>query len=779
MRSADHERAASAAPVQSLPGRARGGRGRRWALALAVEPFAGVANVYLVFLTAVIGVAVRYGLGPSLFGSLLSVLACNFFFLPPLYTLVIAEPANIVTLGLFFLVALATSNLAARARDEALAARQRAETTEALYDFSRRIAGTVALPELLDGVVRQIETMLPLRASLLLPDGRGGYEMPAGIGGPCPRSRVSSRARCGPPIRPTRSRRHGRSSLRLGDRFFLPLLTTHGVIGLAALLPTHGAPFLGRDDQRLLEALLDQAALAIERMRLAEHRDRAQLAIETERLRSAILASLSHDLKTPAGLDPGRHHGAAQRPGPVRCGGARGACGDRAGRGRAHDPFRRQPARHDPARSGRHRCSTASPSNSARSSAPRCGGSGERLGIPGWSWISPAICRCSTSTWFCSSRCWSTCSTMPPNTPRPARLSRIEGRWRGDEIVLAVADEGPGIAAADLPHLFEKFYRAEKGDRRRAGTGLGLAICRGFVQALGGTIEAANRPAQPGAVFTVAFPLKIATATAASDEDELMSAPGVPILVVDDDPSIRRLLRTSLGAQGYRISEAASASAALDRLANETAELVLLDLGLPDLDGLDLIRTLRDAGNRLPIVVLSSRGDERGKVAALELGADDYVTKPFSMAELVARIRTALRHRLQAQGAEPVFRSGDLTVDLTRRLVSARGQDVKLSNKEWEILRLLVVNAGRVMTHRALMEAGLEPQGGCAISAHLRSPVAPEDRGRSRTPRPYPDRNRGGLSARHRRSRNERSGSRCPPQASHKLAPARSAGRRA
>ena len=132
--------------------------------------------------------------------------------------------------------------------------------------------------------------------------------------------------------------------------------------------------------------------------------------------------------------------------------------------------------------------------------------------------------------------------------------------------------------------------------------------------------------------------------------------------------------------------------------------MVLLDLGLPDMDGLEVIRRVRAGGTRTPIIVLSSRGDERGKVQALDLGADDYVTKPFGMGELVARIRTALRHRLQQEGAPAVFTNGDLTVDLTRRLVTARGQEVKLSNKEWDILRLLVVHAGKVLTHRMIME---------------------------------------------------------------------------
>src|SRR5215210_512136 len=145
------------------------------------------------------------------------------------------------------------------------------------------------------------------------------------------------------------------------------------------------------------------------------------------------------------------------------------------------------------------------------------------------------------------------------------------------------------------------------------------------------------------------------------------------ILIVEDEPSLRRMLRTSLVAQGYRIAEAGSGAAALEGLAVHTPEVVLLDLGLPDMDGLEVIRRARRDGNRTPIVVLSSRGDERGKVQALDLGADDYVTKPFGMVELLARIRTALRHGVQQQCAEPIFTISDLTVDLTRRLVTVRG----------------------------------------------------------------------------------------------------------
>ena len=184
-----------------------------------------------------------------------------------------------------------------------------------------------------------------------------------------------------------------------------------------------------------------------------------------------------------------------------------------------------------------------------------------------------------------------------------------------------------------------------------------------------------------------------------------MTARGsIPLLIVADEPPIRRLIRTSLAVQGYRILEAGSARIAFEVIAREVPEVVILDLGLPDQDGLEVIRQLRAAGSKVAIVVLSSRGDEPGKVEALDLGADDYVTKPFGMAERVARIRTALRHRVQRQGAEPLFTHGDLSVDLTRRLVTVRGAEVKLSNKEWDILRLLVLNAGKVLTHRAMMQ---------------------------------------------------------------------------
>jgi two-component system KDP operon response regulator KdpE len=181
-----------------------------------------------------------------------------------------------------------------------------------------------------------------------------------------------------------------------------------------------------------------------------------------------------------------------------------------------------------------------------------------------------------------------------------------------------------------------------------------------------------------------------------------MTAAPLKILVVDDEPPIRKLLRMGLATQGYDILEAPNGKAALDLLTSKP-DLVILDLGLPDMQGLDLLRAIRARDDGVPIVVLSSRDDETGKVAALDLGADDYVTKPFGMEELLARMRAALRHQLQVHGERPVFHCGELSVDLVRRIVKVRDKDVKLSPKEYDLLRLLVQHAGKVLTHRFLL----------------------------------------------------------------------------
>jgi two-component system KDP operon response regulator KdpE len=175
------------------------------------------------------------------------------------------------------------------------------------------------------------------------------------------------------------------------------------------------------------------------------------------------------------------------------------------------------------------------------------------------------------------------------------------------------------------------------------------------------------------------------------------------ILVVDDEPAIVHFLRASLESQGYLVSAAADARTALDMVRRGAADLLVLDLGLPDMDGLDVVKRIRESGAALPIIILSSREKESAKVEALDRGADDYVTKPFGVDELLARIRAAQRHRLQQEGEKPLFRAGDLSVDLVRRIVTVRDKEIKLSPREYEVLRLMVAHAGKVLTHRFML----------------------------------------------------------------------------
>jgi two-component system KDP operon response regulator KdpE len=175
-------------------------------------------------------------------------------------------------------------------------------------------------------------------------------------------------------------------------------------------------------------------------------------------------------------------------------------------------------------------------------------------------------------------------------------------------------------------------------------------------------------------------------------------------LVVDDEPQILRLLKIGLGAEKFKVAEARTAAAARNLLAVETVDVVILDLGLPDESGFDILEEIRKSSS-VPVIVLSVRNDEAGKVKALDLGADDYITKPFGLPELTARIRVALRHRFQAKGTQPSLRFGEIEIDLLNRQVSRNGKDIQLSRTEYEILHLLAEHSGKILTHDFILRA--------------------------------------------------------------------------
>jgi two-component system, OmpR family, KDP operon response regulator KdpE len=180
-----------------------------------------------------------------------------------------------------------------------------------------------------------------------------------------------------------------------------------------------------------------------------------------------------------------------------------------------------------------------------------------------------------------------------------------------------------------------------------------------------------------------------------------MGSDGPRVLVVDDERAIRRFLRASLGAHGYQVFEAATGQQGIEATATVRPDLIILDLGLPDLDGVDVTRQLRE-WSRVPIVILSVRGRDEDKIAALDAGADDYLTKPFSTGELLARIRVAMRHAART-AEEPVITTGDLVVDVAHRVVTVAGREVALTPIEYTLLKILALSAGKVLIHRHLL----------------------------------------------------------------------------
>ena len=262
-----------------------------------VDYLIGGENVDLVFLTAIVGIAVRLGLWPSLLASLASALCYNFFFLPPIYTLTIEDPRNIAAFLLFTLVAIIVSNVAARSRMQTIAATERARVTESLYSFSRKLAGAGTLDDVLWATAYQTALMLKVRVVLLLPE-HGSIAVKAGY----PPEDILDEADLAAAKwawQHDRSAGRGSETLPGAKRLFLPMHTGRGAIGVMGIDSDKPGPLLTPDQRRLLDALRDQGALAIERVRLVEEMDRVERAAETERLRSALLTSISHDLKTP------------------------------------------------------------------------------------------------------------------------------------------------------------------------------------------------------------------------------------------------------------------------------------------------------------------------------------------------------------------------------------------------------------------------------------------------------------------------------------------------
>ncbi|EKY30375.1 putative histidine kinase KdpD [Brevundimonas diminuta 470-4] len=470
----------------------------------ALSRFLDVRNIALVFLMAVLASAMGGGLWPALFASVLGALVFNFFFLEPRYTLDIGDPESVVAFAFFLGVAVVASNLAGRVQRQAVTARQRAKTTEGLYLFSKKLAGAGTLGDVLWATVYQIASMLHVRVVALLPEN-GRIAVQAGFP-PDDTLDDADIAAAQWAWEHDKPAGRGADTLPGAKRLYLPLKTGRTRVGVIGLDNDKQGPVLTPAEQRLFDSLADQAALAIERIQLVADVDNARLAAEADKLRSALLTSLSHDLKTPLASILG----------------SAGALRD---------------------------YSTSLTDSGRVELLTTIVEEAERLNrfianLLDMTRLESGAAAVSLTPLFIGDSVGSALRraekilalhrvdlAVPPDLPM-VRLdpvlfeqvlfnlldnarkyapsgSRIGLRAWADEshVTLQVVDEGPGIPPDDLTRIFDSFYRVRKKDHVQAGTGLGLSICKGFVEAMGGTIFATNRADRPGAIFTLRFPI--------------------------------------------------------------------------------------------------------------------------------------------------------------------------------------------------------------------------------------------------------------------------------
>ena len=463
-----------------------------------------IRNIAIVFLMAVLATALTAGLGPALYACVASALVFNFFFLPPVYTLTVRDPESLIALGFFLGVAVIASNLTARVQRQAEAARQRARTTEDLYLFSKKLAGTGTLDDILWATAFQIASMLKMRVVLLLPEN-GAIAVRAGY--PPDDTLVDADiAAARWAWENNRPAGRGADTLPGARRLYLPLRTGRTAVGVIGLDSDKPGPLLTLAQQRLLDALADQAAVAIERIQLVAEADRAKLAAEADRLRSALLNSLSHDLKTPLAAIMGAAGMLKEFDGTL-AGDSRSELlgtvldeSERLNRFIANllDMTRLESGAMAPNAALHYLGDVVG--SALRRAAKIVAEHRMDVDIPHdlpMLKLDPVLFEQVLFNLLDNAAKYA-----PPDT-----TIRLQGWADGTTIVLQVMDEGPGIPDADIDRVFDSFYRVRKGDQVRAGTGLGLAICRGFVEAMGGTIASANRIDRPGAIFTIRMPL--------------------------------------------------------------------------------------------------------------------------------------------------------------------------------------------------------------------------------------------------------------------------------
>lgn len=483
------------------------------AAGVAINDYVGLPNISLIFVVPVMVAAARHGLVPSLWVSGLSVLCFNFFFLPPLYQFTIADPANLLALFFLMFVAIAASALGTRTRAQTEAARREARTTAELYAFSRKIAGVIDLDDLLWIVVTHLARLMGAEIAVLMPERSppdAGKLLLRAAFPPDSDFSEADLAAARWSWDAERPAGRGTDTLPGGRWLFMPIRTSRSAIAVIGVLPTGETGEVSSSARRLLEAVGNQTAVAIERVALAADIDQARLGAERERLRSAMLTSVSHDLRTPLASIIGA------------------LSSFRSYRDRYDDSTRDElleTALSEAERLDRFvgnlldmtrlDAGVIVPKREAVEVGDLISTTLRRAGtvLKGRvvaSVVAPDLPTLSLDFVLAEQALFNILDNAAKYSAPGGRIDvegrRAGGKIKGGRVEIVVRDEGPGIDSAALGRLFEKFYRADDGDRRRAGTGLGLAIAKGFVEVQGGSIAARNRQDRSGAEFVVSYP---------------------------------------------------------------------------------------------------------------------------------------------------------------------------------------------------------------------------------------------------------------------------------
>ena len=476
-----------------------------FAVVKLIEPLVGIESLDLVFLTAIVGVAVRFGLWPSLFAVAAGSLIYNFFFLPPTYTFTIASPTNVAALVLFTVVAVLVSNLAAQVRLQAVTAKTRARITEELYVFSRKLAGVSTLDEVLWATAYQLASQLDMQVVLLLPDPDGTIAVRAGYP-PEDTLEPADIAAAKWSFETNRPAGRGADNLPGARRLFMPLRTGRGAVGVVGLDTERPGPLLTPEQRRLFDALSDQAAVAIERVNLVEDVESAMRAAEADRLRQALLTSISHDLRTPLAAIIGSAGTLRDFPDDLSEEARADLLATILAELERLNRFIANLLDMTRLESG-----AITPNRAAHDLAEIVGSALQRAGrvLAGHHVtvdLADDLPMVDIDPVLFEQVLFNLLDNAAKYAPEGTTVGIEAGRTVSGGVALRVIDEGEGIPPEELERVFDKFHRVRKGDSVRAGTGLGLAVCRGFVEAMGGTIVPGNRVDRPGAVFTVTLP---------------------------------------------------------------------------------------------------------------------------------------------------------------------------------------------------------------------------------------------------------------------------------